>query len=253
MSSFSPDSPLVASVHPSPNHGERRDVARPDIILLHYTGMESTAAALARLCDPVAAVSCHYLVFESGEIVQLVPESRRAWHAGVSVWQGETDINSHSVGIEIANPGHDFGYPDFPAAQIEAVVGLCRDIIARQSIRPERVLAHADVAPERKQDPGEKFPWRHLHKRGVGLWVEPLAISAGPALAAGDKGSAVEELQTALAAFGYGIEVSGQYDERTVCIVTAFQRHFRPERVDGVADRSTIATLHALLEARPSA
>ncbi len=253
MSRFSPDSPLVARVHPSPNHGERQGVPRPDMILLHYTGMESTEAALARLCDPVAAVSCHYLVFESGEVVQLVPEIRRAWHAGVSIWQGETDINSHSIGIEIANPGHDFGYPDFPDTQIEAVTALCRDITARCSIRPERVLAHSDVAPDRKRDPGEKFPWRRLHESGVGLWIEPLAISAGPSLAPGDQGPAVQELQAALAEFGYGIDATGLYDERTLCVVTAFQRHFRPERVDGVADRSTIASLHALLTARTTA
>jgi N-acetylmuramoyl-L-alanine amidase len=248
MSSFPPDSSFAARVHPSPNHGERRNVSRPDMLLLHYTGMESTDAALARLCDPAAQVSCHYLVYENGEIVQLVAESRRAWHAGVSAWQGETDINSRSIGIEIANPGHDFGYPDFPGVQIEAVVALCRDILARQSIPAQRVLAHSDVAPERKRDPGEKFPWQRLHQKGIGVWVEPQP-SEGSVLAPGDRSAAVRDLQAALADYGYGIEMSGRYDERTSCVVTAFQRHFRPARVDGIADASTRATLQMLRDA----
>jgi N-acetylmuramoyl-L-alanine amidase len=245
MSRFPPDSPVVTRVVPSPNHGERR-VARPDMLLLHYTGMPSAKAALARLSDPHSEVSAHYLVFADGKITQLVPEARRAWHAGVSSWAGIKDINSHSIGIEIVNPGHDGGYPDFPDAQIDAVIALCRDIVARYRIRPERVLAHSDVAPARKQDPGEKFPWGALHAAGIGQWVKPAAIEGGPVLTIGDGGPGVRALQQDLAAYGYGLAATGHYDEATAHVVLAFQRHFRPARVDGVADVSTVATLSAL-------
>src|SRR6266566_5314409 len=162
MQVFSSDSPSVCQVRPSPNHDER--MLATDILLLHYTGMTSTAAAIERLCDPAARVSSHYVVDEYGKVLQLVPEARRAWHAGESSWEGASDINSRSIGIEIANPGHGLGYPDFPPAQIAAVIGLCRDLVTRHRIRADRVLAHSDVAPERKMDPGEKFPWAELHR-----------------------------------------------------------------------------------------
>lgn len=245
MSRFPSDSPVVSRVAPSPNHGERR-VARPDLLLLHYTGMPDAQASLERLCAPLSEVSAHYLVFEDGEIVQMVPEARRAWHAGVSVWAGIHDINSHSIGIEIVNPGHDNGYPDFPDAQIDAVIALSRDIVARHPIQPQRVLAHSDVAPARKQDPGEKFPWERLHAAGVGHWVKPAAIEGGPVMAIGDGGPGVRALQQELAAYGYGITATGHYDEATAAVVVAFQRHFRPARVDGVADISTVQTLEKL-------
>ena len=148
------------------------------MLLLHYTGMTTGEAALERLKDPTSEVSCHYLVFEDGVILQMVPESRRAWHAGQSEWSGTTDINSQSIGIEIVNPGHAHGYRDFPPMQMEAVVALCRDLIARWAIVPWRVLAHSDVAPQRKMDPGERFDWRLLANAGVGLWVEPAPICA---------------------------------------------------------------------------
>jgi N-acetylmuramoyl-L-alanine amidase len=245
MNSFAASSRCVARVVPSPNHDER--AAPVDMILLHYTGMESTPAAEARLCDPAAKVSSHYLVDEDGTIVQLVPELRRAWHAGVSSWAGVTDINSCSIGIEIANPGHDFGYPDFPAKQIDAVIALCRDIITRHAIAAHRVLAHSDVAPARKNDPGEKFPWDRLAEAGIGLWVEPTEIHAGPELDPGDRGGAIAHLQDMLRTFGYGLAASGIYEEATTQVVTAFQRHFRPKRVDGYADHSTAETLKRLL------
>ena len=244
MSRFSPDSSLVDRVVPSPNHGERR--ARPDMLLLHYTGMPDADAALERLCAPHSEVSAHYLVFEDGKIAQLVPEARRAWHAGVSFWAGVRDINSHSIGIEIANPGHDNGYPDFPDAQIEGVIALCRDIVARHPMRPERVLAHSDVAPARKQDPGEKFPWEKLHTAAIGHWVKPAPIEGGAVLAIGDSGPGVRALQEDLAAYGYGITATGHYDEATAEVVLAFQRHFRPARIDGVADVSMVRTLDEL-------
>jgi N-acetylmuramoyl-L-alanine amidase len=248
---FAPDSCVVAEVMPSPNHGERSDGRRPDMILLHYTGMADADAALALLCAPGSNVSAHYFVFEDGRIVQMVPESRRAWHAGQSEWDGETDINSCSIGIEIANPGHDHGYPDFPKRQIAAVTTLCRSIQTRNAIAPVRVLAHSDVAPARKQDPGEKFPWRTLYESGVGHWVKPAPImNFGQVLAPGSRGDAVIALQKSLREYGYGIEVNGDYGSVTLEVVTAFQRHFRPERVDGHADPSTRSTLQELLASR---
>jgi N-acetylmuramoyl-L-alanine amidase len=245
---FTPDARLDVEVVPSPNHGERRDVERPDMLLLHYTGMPDGPGALARLCDPKSEVSAHYLVFEDGRLVQCVQEARRAWHAGAGSWAGETDINSRSIGIEIVNPGHDGDYPDFPEAQIAAVIALCRDIVARQSIPSCRVLGHSDVAPGRKQDPGEKFPWARLAAAGVGLWIAQQPVVDGlPVLKAGMKGREVRELQARLALVGYGMPETGRYDSPTKEVVTAFQRHFRPARVDGVADASTMATLSKLL------
>jgi N-acetylmuramoyl-L-alanine amidase len=249
MKAFPPDSRLVHHVRPSPNHDQRAQGLATDILLLHYTGMESTAAALERLCDPAAKVSSHYVIDEHGKITQLVPEARRAWHAGVSSWEGVADINSRSIGIEIGNVGHDLGYPDFPDAQIEAVIALCRNIIHRHHIRADRVLAHSDIAPARKADPGEKFPWERLHRAGIGAWVAPKPPSLA-ALGPGDRSEAVAELQDALGRYGYAIEATGIYDEATTAVVTAFQRHFRPAMVDGRADRSTVDALQALLAAR---
>jgi len=250
-STFLPDSCVVAEVVPSPNHGERKDGRRPDMILLHYTGMLDANAALERLTDRASQVSSHYLVFEDGRIVQMVEESQRAWHAGTSVWAGDIDINSCSIGIEIANPGHDFGYPNFPARQVAAVTALCRSILTRFTVPSERILAHSDVAPGRKQDPGEKFPWRILHDSGIGHWVQPAPLTDnGAMLALGDRGDAVAALQTSLRDYGYGISANGHYDSVTHDVVTAFQRHFRPQRVDGVADASTRATLQQLLTHR---
>jgi N-acetylmuramoyl-L-alanine amidase len=243
---FIPDFKL-AQAKPSPNHDAR--TAPIDILLLHYTGMRSGEAACKRLRETDSKVSAHYLAYEDGRIDQLVPEARRAWHAGISSWKGETDINSRSIGIEIVNPGHEFGYRDFPEAQIEAVIALCRDIVARYRIPSERVLAHSDIAPGRKQDPGERFPWDRLAASGIGLWIAPTPISEGDALVPTQRGEDITMLQTMLAKFGYAAELTGLYDEATRDIVTAFQRHFRPARVDGVADRSTIETLRRLLTA----
>jgi N-acetylmuramoyl-L-alanine amidase len=247
---FAPDSRLVAKVVPSPNQNGRAGHGQPDMIVLHYTGMTSADDALDRLCSVEAHVSSHYLVFEDGRIFQLVPEAQRGYHAGVSSWEGETDINARSIGIEIANPGHDAGYPDFPEAQIDAVIALCRDILARRPMRPDRVVAHSDVAPSRKNDPGEKFPWQRLHAAGIGHWVAPAPLGDDRGLAQDDHGPAVADLQSALAAYGYGIGASGQFDKATRDVVVAFQRHFRPARVDGIADRSTTQTLRRLLAAR---
>lgn len=242
---FSPDSMAVSEIRPSPNRNARRDGRRPDLLLLHYTGMASAEAALARLCDPDAEVSAHYVVREDGRVVQLVPERERAWHAGVGSWAGETDVNSVSIGIEIVNRGHEGGCPAYPAVQVEAVIRLSRDILGRWAIPAARVLAHSDVAPARKEDPGEHFPWAELHANGVGHWVDPVPPggpeAAGPA-------APVQEM---LARYGYALAVTGTYDAATAGVLTAFQRHFRPRRVDGIADASTVATLAALLAALP--
>lgn len=245
---FQADSSIVAEIRPSPNYGERKDSRRPNMILLHYTGMHEAEAALARLCAAESEVSAHYFVFEDGRVVQMVPESRRAWHAGISAWDGETDINSCSIGIEIANPGHDYGYPDFPKRQIAAVTMLCRSILTRHPVAPERVLAHSDVAPARKRDPGEKFPWETLFRSGIGRWVEPAPIVANDVvMALGDRGHGVNWLQENLARYGYAVAVTGSYDAATQEVVAAFQRHFRPERIDGICDESTRVTLRELI------
>lgn len=250
MTGFLPDHDR-AEVMVSPNFGPRRDGARPDTIVLHYTGMQTGESAVAWLCDPVSEVSAHYLVHEDGQVVQMVRESDRAWHAGKGSWRGRTDINSCSIGIEIVNPGHSLGYPDFPDRQIDAVIDLCRGIVERHAMTPERVLAHSDVAPGRKVDPGEKFPWPSLFAAGVGHWAQPAAVGGGRFLTLGDRGEPVEALQSMLALYGYGIEITGDFDPLTRTVVEAFQRHFRPARIDGVADRSTIETLHRLLAALP--
>jgi N-acetylmuramoyl-L-alanine amidase len=252
MSGFHPDCSFVKAVYASPNHGPRRGTAL-DTLVLHYTGMASADAALRRLCDPAAEVSCHYLVFEDGGIYQLVAEERRAWHAGLSCWGGERDMNSVSIGIELANGGPDFGSPPFAEAQIAAVIALCRDILARRKIPPRRVLGHSDIAPSRKIDPGENFPWERLAEAGIGHCVAAAAITAGASLQRGSRGADVEELQERLSHYGYDVAVTGLYDEQTEVVVKAFQRHFRPVRVDGQADRSTLATLEALLAGLPRA
>jgi N-acetylmuramoyl-L-alanine amidase len=241
----------VIEQDPSPNHDER-DPAKPvDILLLHYTGMASGEGAVRWLCNPLSRVSSHYVCFEDGRTVQLVDEGRRAWHAGKSWWAGETDINARSVGIEIVNPGHEYGYRPFPEVQIDAVIALCQGILSRHPIPPERVLAHSDVAPMRKDDPGELFPWRQLHEAGVGHWVPAAATAAGPFLQAGDHGAGVGALKQRFRQYGYGIGEDSQFDAATEAVVTAFQRHFRPDRVDGVADVSTVVTLDRLIAAIP--
>ncbi|MDP1601571.1 N-acetylmuramoyl-L-alanine amidase [Phenylobacterium sp.] len=218
------------------------------MLVLHYTGMTSGPEALARLCDEQSKVSSHYLVEEDGRVFRLVPEERRAWHAGVSFWKGESDINGRSIGIEIVNPGHEFGYRAFPAAQIAAVIELVADIRTRWSIEDSRILGHSDVAPGRKIDPGELFPWKQLAQAGHGLWVEPDAAPGLP-LSEGEEGAGVFALQAGFTRLGYDCAPSGKYDAQTTSVVQAFQRHWRQEQVDGVADGMTRARLIALLRA----
>ncbi|HLZ75171.1 N-acetylmuramoyl-L-alanine amidase [Phenylobacterium sp.] len=230
---------------PSPNFDAR--VGVPDILVLHYTGMKTGPEALDRLRDPNAPrVSSHYVVEEDGRIFRLVPEERRAWHAGVSYWKGERNINGVSIGVEIVNPGHEFGYRPFPDAQIAAVIALTADIRSRWQIPDDRIVGHSDVAPARKDDPGELFPWKRLAEAGHGLWVEAPAAPGLP-LALGVEGVEVFALQAGFTRLGYDLPPSGKFDEATQQVVTAFQRHWRQEKVDGVADGETRARLIALL------
>jgi len=252
MRPFDPDSSIVSNVRPSPNYGDRRKGRLPDMIVLHYTGMPDAEGAIERLCTAGTDVSAHYVVLEDGGIVQCVKEANRAWHAGVSSWAGEDDINSCSIGIEIVNRGHDWGCPDFPRRQIAAVIALCRGIMFRRRVPTHRVIGHSDVAPSRKKDPGEKFPWHSLANSGVGHWVTPARIGPGKGLMPGAIGNEVLSLQHALAKYGYSVPLSGQYDAETMQVVTAFQRHFRPARVDGIADHSTLLTLEELLTSLPN-
>jgi N-acetylmuramoyl-L-alanine amidase len=215
---------------PSPNHDPRPADAPIDMLVLHYTGMRSCGEALDRLCDPAAKVSAHYLIDEDGTVHALVAEDRRAWHAGASCWRGASDVNGRSIGIELVNPGHEFGYRAFPEPQMQALLELGRDILARHPIRPRDVVGHSDVAPARKKDPGELFDWSRLARAGLGLWpdkVEPVPASE-------------TEVIAMLGAYGYDTA-----DARAA--ITAFQRHFCPGRLDGTANPDTVGRLRALL------
>lgn len=244
-----PDTAVACDWREAANFDERAH--RVELLVLHYTGMQSEDGALDWLCRADSKVSCHYFVFTDGRVVQSVPEQKRAWHAGVSSWRGLGDLNSRSIGIEIANPGHEFGYVRFPERQIRAVIALCRDIVSRNGIAARDVVAHSDIAPMRKQDPGELFPWRRLARTGVGQWVSPSRAVEGQTLRQGDRGEAVLELQRQLSAYGYGVEHSGEIDRQTIAAVAAFQRHFRQWKVDGDVDPSTRKTLERLLNSLP--
>lgn len=247
---FAADSSLVDDIHVAANVEPRRGGVRPSLLILHYTGMSSAAKAIDWLARAESGVSCHYVIDEAGRITQLVPESLRAWHAGASYWRGETDINSHSIGIEIQNPGHQHGYPDFPAAQMDAVIALGIDITRRHEMAIDAVLAHSDVAPARKIDPGEKFNWMRLARAGLGLWVRPSPVRADdPGIGPGESCGQVARVQELLALYGYQVAPTGVLDPATEQVLRAFQAHFRSRRVDGRVDRSTELTLERLVEA----
>jgi len=226
---------------PSPNHdsrGEPPNVRPINMLVLHYTGMQSAAAALGRLCDPAARVSSHYVVEEDGTLWRLVPELRRAFHAGVSCWQGEQDLNWVSIGVEIVNPGHEWGYRPFPDAQMAAVERLCRDILGRHRIPPHRVVGHSDIAPDRKADPGELFDWRRLAAAGVGLWPPPPHPDDAAAAGRG-RGVGIVRRTAALsdlARIGYCVSAGAATEQ---VALAAFQRRYRPERWDGLLDVET--------------
>jgi N-acetylmuramoyl-L-alanine amidase len=223
---------------PSPNH-DTRGASPVDMLVLHYTGMQTGDAALARMCDPAAKVSAHYMIEEDGRVLRLVPEDRRAWHAGISSWRGHRDINARSIGIEVVNPGHEFGYRDFPDAQIAALVALAHGLLDRHPIPARNVVGHSDVAPTRKTDPGERFPWRGLAAAGIGLW--PAQRSKA--------GDTVEAAQRDLARIGYAIDPTGVLDDATRQVVIAFQRHFRPRSLEGLLDDETMALIAAVAAA----
>ena len=209
------------------------------------------------MLDAEAEVSAHYLVWEDGRVNQLVEEGKRAWHAGVGSWQGDTDLNSCSVGIEIVNGGHnvplaDGSLPPYPDAQIEAVLALSRTIITRHKIPQTRIVGHSDIAPARKEDPGEHFPWRQLAEAGIGVWPAQAEDTPGSlqligrGLGAGDTGAPVERLQEMLARIGYGIAANGAYDDETQACVLAFQRRWLPARLTGQADLETLRRIMAV-------
>jgi N-acetylmuramoyl-L-alanine amidase len=229
---------------PSPNFDAR--TAPPDMVVLHCTGMPTGEEALTRLRDPAAKVSAHYLIEEDGRTFALVPEERRAWHAGVSFWKGERNLNGVSIGVELVNPGHDWGYRAFPEAQITALLELLAGVRDRWEVTDARIIGHSDIAPDRKLDPGELFPWKRLAEAGFGLWAEPPPAPGAP-LKLGEDSTAVFALQAGLTRLGYDCAPSGRYDEATALTVTAFQRHWRPDRIDGAADGETRARLIALL------
>ena len=234
---------LTLRERPSPNHdsrGEPPNIPRTDMLVLHYTGMQSAAAALDRLCDREARVSAHYVIEEDGTAWRLVPEARRAFHAGVSCWEGGHNLNTVSIGIEIVNPGHEWGYRTFPETQMAVVEQLCREILSRHPIPPHRVVGHSDIAPDRKGDPGELFDWPRLARAGIGLWPEPAAGSAEK------RGRGVGELERTralanLAAIGYCVSAGN-----AAIVLAAFQRRFRPERWDGLLDAETCSRLAAV-------
>lgn len=199
------------------------------MLVIHYTGMSTASAALERLCDPATGVSAHYLVDEDGQIWRLVPEALRAWHAGLSSWRGIEDVNSRSIGIELANPGHGPDYRPFPEPQIEALILLCTDLVGRHPIPARNVLGHSDVAPARKIDPGEFFDWPRLAQAGIGLWSD----------AAADGEIDADSFGRLLRRYGYGAA--------TPDAIAAFQRHFRPARITGSADPECLARLLDLL------
>ncbi len=222
---------LVVTHHPSPNFNARKGPVTT--LVLHYTGMKTGEAAIERLCDAAAGVSAHYVVNEDGTILQLVAETQRAWHAGAGQWRGEADMNSASIGVEIVNGGHDFGLPAYPHAQIDAVIALCQDIIGRHAIAPTHVIGHSDMAPDRKADPGEHFPWAKLAEEDIGLWPRedaPLADAADPVSTLREMGYDVD-----------GIELDA--------VLAAFQRRFRPTQVDGRLDTQTQTRLSQVLHA----
>jgi N-acetylmuramoyl-L-alanine amidase len=215
----------------SPNFNDRIPGVPIDMLVFHYTGMETCEQAKTRLCDPNAQVSCHYLIEQDGTVHRLVDEDKRAWHAGVAWWRGALDVNAHSIGIELVNPGHEFGYQSFPEPQMIALSNLSRSILSRHPIAPRNVVGHSDVAPRRKQDPGELFDWQHLADVGVGVWPQnafPIRVTD-------------EQMVVMLNAYGYSVT-------DLTATVAAFQRHFRPSKFDGVIDGETAGLLKVLLE-----
>lgn len=234
---------------PSPNFNDRPAGTDIDILVLHYTDTTTAEEALTILRDPASKVSSHYLIREDGEIEQLVPENMRAWHAGVSSWRGRENINDSSIGIELVNPGHRNGIKPFPAVQMLSLIELCRDILDRHPIPQRNIIAHSDIAPTRKKDPGELFDWRMLAREYIGLWPEvPEKLPDITELDVGMMNKDVEKLQERLVEYGYTLKVDGYYGIKTQAVVTAFQRHFTQRQVNGAWGPLQEAALTELLK-----
>ncbi len=234
----------------SPNFDDRPKGTNINMLVMHYTGMQTGEAAQKHMCDPIAKVSAHYMINEDGSIINLVPEAKRAWHAGISCWRGISSLNDTSVGIEIVNPGHEFGYRPFPKAQMEAVLGLSKEIIERHSIEARNVIGHSDIAPNRKQDPGEFFDWKMLASEGVGLWpnVKKMWKSSDMIIRPGEESVSTASVQKMLSDYGYHIRVDGFYGPKTEDIIRAFKRHFVPEQLNAFWDKLADERIKALLK-----
>jgi N-acetylmuramoyl-L-alanine amidase len=237
--------------HPSPNFNTRN--GEVNMIIAHYTGMKSAKAALSRLCDPTAEVSAHYMIDDDGKIYRLVANEKRAWHAGRSHWAGQEDINSCSLGIELVNPGHEFGYREFPETQIASFMDLCRELAMVYRVPRYRILCHSDIAPNRKQDPGELFPWQRLYGGGIGFWpsADFKPKKTGRRYRVGNDGSEIRAIRDNFRKFGYQLADIDQFDEALTMVVIAFQRHWRQQNCDGIVDPETYAILLHLLDRLP--
>ncbi|MEE2655514.1 MAG: N-acetylmuramoyl-L-alanine amidase [Pseudomonadota bacterium] len=216
--------------YPSPNFGDRARGSVIDKLIFHYTGMHNSEMSLSRLCDQASEVSAHYFIDESGEIYHLVSEEKRAWHAGTSYWAGETDINSQSIGIELQNPGHEWGYRNFPDPQISALIQLATKILSDYKIPEKNVLGHSDISPERKVDPGELFPWKRLALKNIGYWPKLENKNL-------DIKMSKQEANQNLSLIGY--HPGSSFHAK----LTAFQRHYRPLKLDGFVDKETAQLL----------
>ena len=233
----------ISTRYMSPNWNERPSGVSIDMVILHYTGMKTGEEALQRLCDPDAAVSSHYLIEEDGEIFQLVAEEKRAWHAGVSHWQGRENINHNSIGVELVNPGHEFGYRAFPPAQIDSLLALLVGVKARHKIPTGGFLGHSDIAPGRKVDPGHLFPWRQLAAEGFGVFSDRIASDTAVRLRLDDTGPLVNKVNKQLAIVGYRGCDNVTFGQGTAHVLKAFQAHWRPEEINGVLDEGTAIVL----------
>jgi N-acetylmuramoyl-L-alanine amidase len=232
--------------HPSPNWNERPEGVAIDTVVLHYTGMQSGKEALGRLCCEQAQVSSHYLIDEDGTAYQLVDDKKRAWHAGVSSWQGRGNLNHSSIGIELVNPGHEFGYRDFPEAQIASLLALLNALKEKHAIPTSRFIGHSDIAPLRKNDPGERFPWKKLSHRGFGVFSEKDFSNQEFIELTSNNAAEIKVLNKQLGIIGYDGFDSDGFGAQTSQVIRAFQAHWRPEGVHGKLDKGTWSALQEI-------
>ena len=221
----------------SPNYDDRESSI--NIVVIHYTGMKSFEEALGHLCDSSSKVSSHYLINSNGDVYLLVDEDKRAWHAGVSFWSGDDDVNSSSIGIELVNPGHEFGYESFSESQMTSLEVLIKSLIRSYNIPLYNIVGHSDIAPLRKKDPGELFNWKRLADKNLSIWPEKLSINSFKSINFGDKNESVLQVQEFLSEIGYKITKDGFFNQETKLVISAFQRRFRSHKVDGLLDSET--------------